>query len=105
MSHELAEKTAGLASRVNNLAIGHVGDDSRALLEIQDRLAELAQRAIVQDLSDQDAAYQKALKGLNDAIDFIGEADAKIQDVSKAITLASKAAGLVDKAINAVAKL
>ncbi len=104
MSHELAEKTAGLASRVSNLAITHTDDDSRNLLEIQDRLADLSLAAIVRDLDEEAVAYQKAIKGLNDAIDFIGEADGQIANVAKAITLASKAADLAEKALTSAAK-
>lgn len=103
MSHELADKTASLASRVNNLAGHHRGSDRRALLEQQDRLAKLQLVAIVKDLSDEHADYQAAIKGLNDAIGFIGNAGGEIQDVAKAIKLASKAATLVDKAVKTVA--
>jgi|ERR1017187_1291599 hypothetical protein len=105
MNHELAEKIAGLASRINNLAVSHTDDDGSVLLALQDRLAQLTQAAIIADLSDEDASYQQALQGLNDAIDFIGEADGQIANVAKAISLASKAANLVDKAIAAVAKI
>jgi hypothetical protein len=105
MSHELAESLAGLTSRINNLAVAHTDADSRALLELQDRLAQLTQAAIVADLSDEDTAYQKALSGVNAAIAFIGEADSQIENIQKAIALASKAADLADKAIAAVAKI
>ena len=50
-SHELAEKTAGLASRLNNLAVYHTGKDSRDLLQEQARLADLASAAIIEDLN------------------------------------------------------
>lgn len=99
MSHELAEKTAGLASRVNNLAVHHAGNESRTLLEEQDRLAKLQLVAIVKDLSDEHADYKAAIKGLNNAIAFIGDADGEIREVVKAIKLISKAADLVEKAV------
>jgi hypothetical protein len=100
MAHELPEKIAGLASRVNNLAVNHTGGDSRTLLAIQDKLAQLAQAAIIADLSDRRADYQKALEGLNDAIAFIGDADAQLDNVAKAIALASEAADLAEQAIS-----
>ena len=103
MDHELAEKLAGLASRVNNLAVDHTGQDSRMLMDLQDRLAQLAQAAIIQDLSSGRQDYQEALKGLNEAIGFVGEADHQLEDVAKAITLVSKAADLADQAISAAA--
>ena len=102
MAHEFAEKLAGLASRANNLAVSHTGADSRTLLALQDRLAELAQVAIVQDLSDVMTAYQNALNGLNEAIAFIGEADGQLEDIARAIALTSKAADLADEAISAL---
>ncbi len=99
MSHELAELTTGLASRANNLAVLESGTDSRTLLELQDRLAKLAMLAIIKDLNTEQAAYKTCIKGLNDAIDFIGNADNKIKNVSKAIQLVSKAASLVEKVL------
>lgn len=103
MAHEIAEQLAGLASRVNNLGVNHTGEDSRAFLALQDRLAQLAQAAIVADLSDERPAYQAALKGLNDAIEFIGNADVQLDNVAKAIALTSKAADLADQAMSSVA--
>jgi hypothetical protein len=100
MADELSEKLGGLASRVNNLAVNHPGEDGRSLLALQDRLAQLMQAAIVQDLSDEKPAYREALKGLDDAIAYVGEADSQLENVAKAITLVSKAADLADQAIN-----
>ena len=99
MSHELAEKTAGLASRVNNLAVCHTGQDSRELLEEQDMLAKLALVAIVKDLREEHEDYKTAMNGLDAAIRFIGEADKQISDIAKAITLVAKAGQLVEKAL------
>ena len=103
MSHELAEKIAGLASRVNNLAVNHTGDNSRKLMALQDRLAKLQIAAIVSDLRAERQDYKAALKGLNEAVKSIGEAKASIQKVSNVIKLVAKAATLADKAIKAVA--
>ena len=103
MSHELAEKIAGLASRVNNLAVHHTGDDSRELRALEDRLAKLQVLAIVQDLRSEKKEYKQALKGLNEAIAFIGDADKKINKVAKTIEKVAQAAKLADKAINALA--
>lgn len=102
MSHELAEKIAGLASRVNNLAVNHTGEESRKLMELQFQLRDLQLVAIMKDLRDERQDYQKAVKALNEAIDFIGEARSSIQKVSKAVKLVAKAANLADKAIKAV---
>jgi hypothetical protein len=99
MGHDLAELTTGLASRVNNLAVLETGPNSRTLLELQDRLAELAMLAIVKDLNAEKTEYQACIKGLNDAIGYIGSADNKIDDVSKAIQLTAKAADLVEQVI------
>lgn len=104
MSHELAEKTAGLASRVNNLAVHHSGNASRRLMEQQDRLTKLELVAIIKDLNDEHEDYKEAIEGLNKAIDAIGEADKKIQKIADTITLIKKAADLVEKAINIAAR-
>ncbi|MDD1626229.1 MAG: hypothetical protein LUQ26_01950 [Methylococcaceae bacterium] len=103
MSHEIAEKLGGLASRVNNLAVNHSGSDARALLELQDRLADLELVAIVKELRSDREDYKTAIQGLNDAIAFIGEATHKIENVAKAIQLTAKAAELVEKAIKTAA--
>jgi len=103
MSHELAEKIGGLASRVNNLAVNHTGSDSRKLSEIQDRLAKLELVVIVKDLRSEHDDYKAAIQGLNNSIAFIGEATKEIENVAMAIQLAAKAAGLVEKAIKTAA--
>ncbi len=102
-NHDLAEKLAGLASRVNNLAVNHTGADSRELLDLQDRLTKLQLAAILEDLRAEDKDYQRAVGGLQDAIDQIGEATAEIENVAKIIKLVAKAANLAEKAIKAAA--
>ena len=102
-SHELAEKTAGLASRLNNLAVYHTGKDSRDLLQEQARLADLASAAIIEDLNAEHEAYQAALSGLEVAIKYIGNADQQIEGVAEAIRLAAKAAAMVETALKVAA--
>ena len=101
-THELAEKAAGLASRANNLAVVYTGDESRTFLAQQDDLSKLALIAIVKDLNAEQAAYKAALQGLNDAIQYVGNADHQLDDVGKGISLIAKAISLVDKALKAV---
>jgi hemerythrin-like domain-containing protein len=103
MSHELAEKTAGLASRVNNLAINQSGNQSRQLLEEQDRLIKLEMVAIVKDLNCEHDAYKKAIKGLNIAINAVEDADKDITKVADAIALVKKAIDLIAKGIEMAA--
>ncbi|MGB5082406.1 MAG: hypothetical protein WBO23_16890 [Burkholderiales bacterium] len=98
-SHELAELTTGLASRVNNLAVLTTGDACRELLAQQDELAKLAMAAIVKDLAAERANYQRAIAALTEASDFLGNADKKIANVAKAIELVAKAIGAVGKAL------
>jgi hypothetical protein len=105
MAHELAEQLAGLASRVNNLAVNHTGDDSRTFFDLQNQLIDLSEKAILADLDNEAASYGKALDGLNAAIKFIGEAEDSIANVSQAIQLITKAVGLAEKAIGAAAKV
>lgn len=97
--HELSEKTTGLASRVNNLAVQTKGDDCRILLAQQDELAKLAMAAIVKDLNSERADYARALAALDAAIQYLGEADKKISNVAKAIELVAKAISQVGKVI------
>lgn len=103
MSHELAEKTAGLASRVNNLAINQSGNQSRQLLEEQDRLIKLEMVAIAKDLNCEHDAYKKAIKGLNIAINAVEDADKDITKVADAIALVKKAIDLIAKGIEMAA--
>ncbi len=100
--HELAEKSTGLASRANNLAVLYTGDESRTFLQQQDTLTKLALAAIVKDLNAERPAYIAALQGLNDAIQYVGDANQKLADVAKGISLIAKAISLVEKALTAV---
>ena len=102
MSHELAEKTAGLASRVDNLVALQTGEDSRMLELQQERLEKLALAAIAADLEASEANYQAAIRGLNAAISRIGNADKAIQKISGVIKLVARAADLVEAALKAV---
>jgi hypothetical protein len=95
-SHELAEKLAGLASRVNDLAVDTTGDDSRTLLALQDQLSDMALAAIVTALDEETARYQKAVKALDAAIDEIGDETAAVEQVTRIIELTKKAADLAE---------
>jgi hypothetical protein len=103
MGHELVENVGGLASRVNNLAIHHTGTESRAFLELQDRLAKLELVAIVQDLKAEHEDYKQAIQGLNNAITFIGEATRRTGKVAETIQLVATAASLAERAIKTAA--
>lgn len=103
MSHELAEKTAGLASRVNNLAVNRSGPESRQLLEEQDKLTKIEMVAIVKDLDDEKEEYTKAIDGLNKAIKAVDDADKGITKVVDAIKFVKQAIDLIVKAIEAAA--
>lgn len=96
-NHQLVENAAGLASRVNNLAVLTAGHDCRMLLEQQDELTKLAMAAIVMDLNAERQAYQTALNDLQAAIAYIGEASKKVADVAKVIKLVAKAIASVCK--------
>ncbi len=102
MNHELAEEISGLASRVNNLAVLHTGDDSRTFLQQQDQLAKLALAAIARDLDAQNSAYQAALQGIRTATAYLGDANQQIADAAKGIKLVAKAITLVTKALGVV---
>lgn len=99
MSHELAEKTAGLASRINNLTVHHTGNHCRKLIELQDRLAKLTLLAIVNELNAEHEAYQKAITGINEAIDFIGEADKKLKKINEAINVVTQTIDCIERAL------
>jgi len=99
MSHQLVEKTAGLASRVSNLVIHHTGQYCVQLMEAEDRLAKLLLAAIVKELKSEHEAYQAALQGLDEAIAYIGEAERAIDGIARAIRLTNKAIALLEKAV------
>ena len=105
MDHELVEKTAGLASRVNNLAMKTTGDFCRQLLSEQDRLIKLEMVAIVQDLNSEKPAYKKAVNGLKKAIKAVHEADKEISKVAEAIKQVKQAVDLVAKVVAATAAI
>ncbi len=103
MSHELVEKTAGLASRVDNLVALQTGDDCRTLERQQERLEKLTLAAIAEKLDASSKEYQTALAALDAAIQTIGEAEKGIQNVTKVIGLVAKAADLVEQVLKAAA--
>ncbi len=102
-SHALAERLAGLASRVNDLAVDSTGAAARRLLLLQDRLTDLALQAIVVALDEEEARYQKAVDALTSAIDKIDDETAAVEQVERVITFAKKAADLAEAVIKAAA--
>ena len=103
MSHELVEKTAGLASRVDDLVTRCVGDECREFEKQQAHLEKLTLAAISAKLDESSKKYTAALAALTDAIDTIDKAKAKIEKISQVIKLTAKAAELVEKALKAAA--
>ena len=97
-SHDLAEQTAGLASRLNNLAILTSGAESEKFMELRDQLARFAMMAIENELDDEKADYQTASNVLAQAIAEAGLALTLEADVSKVI-------GQTEHAIAAVSKV
>jgi hypothetical protein len=102
-SHELAEKLAGLASRVNDLAVDTTGTNSRKLLELQDRLTDLALTAIVVALDEETAKYKGAITALNAAMAQIDEEIDSVERVVKTIQLVKRAADLAEALVKAAA--
>ena len=97
-SHDLAEQTAGLASRLNNLAILTSGAESEKFMELRDQIARFAMMAIENELDDEKADYQTASNILAQAIAEAGLALTLEADVSKVI-------GQTEHAIAAVSKV
>jgi hypothetical protein len=101
--HALAEGLAGLASRVDNLAHLAEGDQSRTLEEQEDRLAKVTLVVIAQEMDATNAAYKNAVNQVRAAIDTIGAADKKIQNVARVIRLVAKALDTAEKLAEKVA--
>jgi DNA repair ATPase RecN len=101
--HELAERLAGLASRVDNLMHLTIGAESRILQDQQDRLVKMALVAIVQEMEATNRKYQTAVKRVTEASEAIGDADESIQNVAEIISVVAKALdaaeGLLKKAL------
>ena len=101
--HALAEGLAGLASRVENLVHLTEGDDSRTFQQQEDRLTKLALAAIAAEMDATNAAYKGAVRQVQGAIDTIGAADRKIQNVAKVIRLVAKALDAAEKVVEKAA--
>jgi hypothetical protein len=101
--HELAERLAGMASRVDELGHLTVGEDSRTVEDQEDRLVKLALVAIAREMDATNKKYQRAVKRVREASGAIGEADEQIENVAEIIKLVAKALdaaeGLLKKAV------
>jgi len=101
--HALAEGLAGLASRVDSLSHA-ASDDDKGQLEAQaDRLAKLALVAIAQDMDATNARYRDAVGQVSAAIDALGAADKKIENVAHVIALVAKALDVAEKVVKKAA--
>jgi hypothetical protein len=101
--HELAERLAGLASRVDGLGHLTVGEESRTLEDQEDRLVKLALVAIAHEMEATNKKYRSAVKRVKEASDAVGDADERIENVAEIIKLVAKALdaaeGLLKKAV------
>ena len=101
--HALAEGLAGLASRVDSLSHLTAGANSRTLEDQEDRLAKLTLVAIALDMDATNAKYQDAVNRVQTAIDAIGDADKKIQNVAQIISRVAKALDVTEKLLTKLA--
>jgi len=95
-SHDLAEKTAGLTSRVDNLVAIQTGPECRELERQQARLEKLTLAAITAALDESSKRYKDALAALDTANEAIGEGDEKMQQISRIIKIVAQAADVVE---------
>jgi hypothetical protein len=95
-THELAEKLAGLASRMNDMAVDTTGEKSRALLALQDHLTDEALAAISLALDEDTAKFKQTVKALDAAIDLVDQETAAVEQVTRIIKLTQKAADLAE---------
>jgi ABC-type transporter Mla subunit MlaD len=101
--HALAEGLAGLASRVDSLSHLTAGANSRTLEDQEDRLAKLTLVAIALEMDATNAKYQDAVNRVQTAIDAIGDADKKIQNVVRIISRVAKALDVTEKLLTKLA--
>ncbi len=96
-SHNLAEQSAGLASRLNDLAMLTSGAESEKLLKLRDQLSRFVMKAIETELDDEKAQYQSACNFLTQAIAEAGLALTRDTDIPKVISEAERAITAVGK--------
>jgi hypothetical protein len=98
-AHDLAEQTAGLASRLNNLALLSSGEESEKLVQLRDRLAKFAMIAIKSKVDEEKADYQSASNVLAHAIAEAGLALTLESDISAVASQTEHAIAAVSKVL------
>jgi len=98
-AHDLAEQSAGLASRVNELALLTGGTESQQLMEQRDRLVQLTITAITSELDEEKAEYQSASNLLMQAIAQAGLAENMGADIPRVIEQVEQAIVVLEKAL------
>lgn len=98
-AHNLAEQAAGLASRVNELALLTGGAESQKLMGQRDRLAQLTMTVITSELDEEKAEYQSASNLLMQAIAQAGLAENRGADIAVVIEQVTKAIAALEKAL------
>jgi hypothetical protein len=83
--------TAGLVSRVNDLAAAVSGDACQTLLQQQDQLSDLMLATIARDLDAQAQSFDQAVVALHAAIDAATAAQADLKKTTDAIDKIAKA--------------
>lgn len=102
MVKDINDKIADLTPRLKKLEAVAKGNDLKKLILLSDKLTKYELAEIVKELKAQHEAYNKAIKGLNDASKYIGDANTKIKNVTKAIDLVAKGVGFVENFLKIV---
>lgn len=94
-----------LGEILNNLSLTYGDEYSEALLNLQDKLVDLANKAVLKDLRDSDQSYLDALKSIADAKEIIAEGNKKIDQIQTIMTIINKVLEVAGKAVGIVTHL
>ena len=104
-SKELSKQLSDLAERINGLPLVYGEADSDALLDLQDKLLDISNRATLKDLRDSDQSYINALKSISDAMEIIGTGNKKLDNIETAMNILNKVVEVAGKAVGIVTRL
>lgn len=103
MEPDLSDSIERLASTITSLRASAAPEDEARISELEDKLAKLKVAAIVADLHREQAEYEAALAGVEEAISQAKDVISGIARVKAAIDAASQAVALIDKALSVAA--
>jgi uncharacterized protein YwgA len=99
MKDSLSKQLSDLAELLSVLQLSYKDGNAKELMDLQDRLIDLSNSALVKELQENEKNYIEAVANIQKAMTIIAKADKKIDTITKVVGIVSKVLESAAKAL------